>query len=97
MIGVAKRDKKTIFACFPHADDEISCVGTMANHVAKDPCLCHHCNTEVFQYGHNFKCQNCGTENSNDGDNNYCKKCNKPLYLHGTGFCRKCESLVLNW
>ena len=28
-------EKKTIFACFPHADDEISCVGTMANHVAK--------------------------------------------------------------
>lgn len=30
------KEKKTIFACFPHADDEISCVGTMANHVARD-------------------------------------------------------------
>ena len=30
-----KEEKKTIFACFPHADDEISCVGTLANHVAR--------------------------------------------------------------
>jgi LmbE family N-acetylglucosaminyl deacetylase len=30
-----KKEKKTILACFPHADDEISCVGTMANHAAK--------------------------------------------------------------
>lgn len=30
-----KNEKKTILACFPHADDEISCVGTMANHVAR--------------------------------------------------------------
>jgi LmbE family N-acetylglucosaminyl deacetylase len=29
------KKRKTIFACFPHADDEISCVGTMANHVAR--------------------------------------------------------------
>jgi len=28
-------DRKTIFACFPHADDEISCVGTMANHITR--------------------------------------------------------------
>lgn len=28
-------DKKTIFACFPHADDEIGCAGTLANHVAR--------------------------------------------------------------
>ncbi|MHA1221022.1 MAG: PIG-L deacetylase family protein [Candidatus Heimdallarchaeota archaeon] len=28
-------DKKTILACFPHADDEIGCLGTMANHVAR--------------------------------------------------------------
>lgn len=32
---MTKEERKTIFACFPHADDEISCVGTMANHVAK--------------------------------------------------------------
>ncbi|MHA1245026.1 MAG: PIG-L deacetylase family protein [Candidatus Heimdallarchaeota archaeon] len=32
---MSKKEKKTIFACFPHADDEISCVGTMANHVAR--------------------------------------------------------------
>ncbi|NHJ49601.1 MAG: PIG-L family deacetylase [Asgard group archaeon] len=30
-----KKDRKTILACFPHADDEISCVGTMANHIAR--------------------------------------------------------------
>ncbi|MGC9779482.1 MAG: PIG-L family deacetylase [Candidatus Heimdallarchaeota archaeon] len=28
-------NKKNIFACFPHADDEIGCIGTMANHVAR--------------------------------------------------------------
>jgi LmbE family N-acetylglucosaminyl deacetylase len=28
-------EKKTILACFPHADDEISCVGTMANHASR--------------------------------------------------------------
>ena len=28
-------DKKAILAIFPHADDEISCVGTMANHAAR--------------------------------------------------------------
>ena len=32
---MTKEQKKTIFACFPHADDEIGCVGTMANHVAR--------------------------------------------------------------
>ena len=30
-----RNEKKIIFACFPHADDEISCVGTMANHIAR--------------------------------------------------------------
>lgn len=29
------RGKKTIFACFAHADDELGCVGTMANHAAR--------------------------------------------------------------
>ena len=31
----SNKEQKTILACFPHADDEISCVGTMANHVAR--------------------------------------------------------------
>lgn len=35
MSQLSNKTKKTILACFPHADDEISCVGTMANHVSK--------------------------------------------------------------
>ncbi|MFW9922464.1 MAG: PIG-L deacetylase family protein [Candidatus Thorarchaeota archaeon] len=31
----AKNERKTVLACFPHADDEIGCVGTLANHVAR--------------------------------------------------------------
>ncbi|NHJ85498.1 MAG: PIG-L family deacetylase [Asgard group archaeon] len=31
----SNEEQKVIFACFPHADDEISCVGTLANHVAR--------------------------------------------------------------
>ena len=32
---VSNADRKTILAIFPHADDEISCVGTMANHIIR--------------------------------------------------------------
>ena len=32
---MSKADRKTILTIFPHADDEISCVGTMANHIIR--------------------------------------------------------------
>ena len=32
---MSKTDRKTILEIFPHADDEISCVGIMANHVIR--------------------------------------------------------------
>jgi len=31
----SENKQKTILACFPHADDEISCIGTLTNHVVR--------------------------------------------------------------